>query len=99
MGCGLGRAPGVAREADRAALAGEDHQVVVPAVVTPCLRKAVGTEAALQRLAKGLLYIGGRRVVIALAVKLAGAGQLKPDLEMRRYDAVQQVVRSGWRGL
>jgi hypothetical protein len=40
--------------------------------------------------AKSLLYISGRGVVVALAVELAGTGQLKPGLEVRGYRAVQQ---------
>jgi len=40
--------------------------------------------------AKGLLHIGGRGVMVALADELAGAGKLKPSLEVFGNRAVQQ---------
>ena len=49
----------------------------MPAVVTPCPRKAVGKDAALQILAKRLLDIGGPGVVLALAVEMTGACNLR----------------------
>jgi len=88
--CGLGHTPGVARWADAAALAGEGDQKVVTAVIATYPRKAVGKDAALQVLAESLLDIGGWRVVVALAVELSGAGQLKPGLEVFGHRAVQQ---------
>ena len=60
------------------------------AVVTARACEAVGKDATLQRLAKSPLDIRGRRMVVALAVELASAGQLKPDLEVLDYRAVQQ---------
>jgi len=88
--CGLGHAPRAARGADAAAFAGEGEKEVVPAVIAthPC--KAVGKDAAFQILAESLLYISGRGVVVALAVELAGTGQLKPSLEVFGNRAVQQ---------
>jgi len=50
--CGLGHAPGVARGADAAALAGEGDQKIVTAVVTADSRKAVGKDAAFEVFAK-----------------------------------------------
>ena len=50
----------------------------------------MGKDAALKILAKRLLYIRGRSVVIALAVELSGAGELKPGLEVFGNRAVQQ---------
>ncbi|APW47167.1 hypothetical protein RA876_13275 [Rhodoferax antarcticus] len=61
---------------------------VVPTVVTPDARKAVGKDAAFQILAKRLLDIRRWGVVVALAVELAGAGQLKPGLEVLGNRAV-----------
>ena len=90
MRCGLGHSARVARGANTTAFAGKGHQVVVPAVVTPCPRKAVGKDAALQILAKRLLDIGGPGVVLALAVELTGACQLQPCLEVLGHCAVQQ---------
>ena len=69
---------------------GEGDQVVVPTVVTAGAGKAVGKDATLQILAKSPLDIRGRRVVVALAVELASAGQLKPGLEVLGYRAAQQ---------
>ena len=74
--CGLGHSARVARGADATAFAGEGDQEVVTTVVAADACKAVGKDAALQIFAKGLLYIGGRGVVVALAVELAGAGEL-----------------------
>ena len=92
--CSLCHAPGVARGADTAALAGEGHQVVMTAVITA----GAGKDATLQILAKSHLDIRGRGVVVALAVELASAGQLKPGLEVLGYRTVKQGA-SGWRGL
>jgi hypothetical protein len=50
----------------------------------------VGKDAAFQIFAKGLADIGLGRVVVALAVKLACAGQLKPGLEVLGYGLVEQ---------
>jgi len=87
---GLGHAPGVARWADATALAGESDKVVVATVIAanPC--KAVGEDAALQVFAECLLYVRSRRVVVALAVKLACAGEIKPGLEVLGHRLVQQ---------
>ena len=75
--CCLGHSARVARGANTTAFAGKGHQVVVPAVVTPCPRKAVGKDAALQTLAKRLLDIDGSGVVLALAVEMTGACNLR----------------------
>ncbi|MCY1166398.1 hypothetical protein D9M73_63310 [compost metagenome] len=102
----LGHASGVARGAHTTAFAGEGHQKVMPAVVAAGACKAVGEDAAFEVFAKGLLHIGWRRVVVALAVKLARAGQLKPGLKVLGHRAVQQSLLgvagvvdlgSGWR--
>ena len=47
-------------------------------------------DAALQILAKRLTDIGLGRVVVALAVKLARAGKLKPSLKVFGYGFVEQ---------
>ena len=52
--------------------------------------KAMGKDAALQIFAKGLADIGLGGVVVALAVKLAGTGQLKPGLEVLGNGLVEQ---------
>ena len=52
--------------------AGEGDKEVVPAVVTASAGKAVGKDAAFEVFAKGLLDVGGWRVVVALAVELTG---------------------------
>ncbi|WP_413882004.1 hypothetical protein [Candidatus Aalborgicola defluviihabitans] len=62
----------------------------MPAVITPRPGKAMRKDAALQILAKGLADIGLGRVVVALAVKLTGTGQLKPGLKMLGYGLVKQ---------
>ena len=86
----LHHAPCVARGADTPALAGEGDKVVVPAVITPGSGKAVGKDAAFQVFAKSLAdeRLGGK--VVALAVELARAGQLKPGLEVLGYRLEQQ---------
>ena len=77
--CGrLCHAPRVARGADTTALAGIGHKVVVPAVITPGARKAVGKDGAFQIFAKRLTDVGTWCGVVTLAVELACAGQLKP---------------------
>ena len=72
----LGHAAGVARGADAAAFAGEGDQEVVATVIATPSRKAVGKDAAFEVLAKRLLNVGCRGVVITQAVKLSGACQL-----------------------
>ncbi len=62
----------------------------MPAVVAAGARKAVSENAALQVFAKSLLDIRRRGVVVALAIKLTGACQLKPGLEVLGNRAVQQ---------
>ena len=52
----------------------------------------MGKYAAFEVFAECLLYVGWWRVVIALAVELACASQLKPSLEMLGYRAVQQCA-------
>ena len=47
-------------------------------------------DAALQIFAKGLADIGLWGVVVALAVELAGTGQLKPGLKMLGYGLVEK---------
>ena len=82
--------PRVARGADAPALAGEGYEVVVSAIVAPGSGKAVREDAAFQIFAKGLADIGLWRVVVALPVELAGAGQLKPGLEVLGNGLVEQ---------
>jgi len=74
--CGLGHSARVARGADAAVFAGEGDQKVVAAVIAADARKAVGKDAAFEVLAERLLHVGGRGVVVALAVELAGAGEV-----------------------
>jgi hypothetical protein len=64
----------------------------VPAVITPSPGNAVGEDAALQIFAKRLTDIGLGGVVVALAVELAGAGQLKPGLEVLGDGLVEQCA-------
>jgi|GEM_PF-2377397 len=87
---GLGHSARVARWADTAALAGEGHQIVVPTVIATCPGKAVGKDAAFQILAKSLLDIRWRGVVVTLAVELSGTCELKPGLKVLGHRAVQQ---------
>ena len=98
----LHHAARVARGADTPALAGIGDEVVVPAVVTPRPGKAMGKDSAVQILAKRLTDIGLGAVVVALAVELTGAGQLKPGLEVfgnglaqQRAPGVARVVEFG----
>ena len=86
----LHHASRVARGADTPAFAGIGDEVVVPAVITPRPGKAMGKDSALQILAKRLMDIGLGAVVVALAVELTGAGQLKPGLEVFSDGLVQQ---------
>jgi len=90
VGCCLGHAQRVARRADATAFAGEGDKEVVPTVIATYPRKVVGKDAAYQILAESLLYIRGWGVVVALAVELAGAGQLKLSLKVLGNRAVQQ---------
>ena len=55
------------------------------AIITPCAGKAVGKDAALQILLKRLAHKGPAAVTVALAVKLACAGQIQPALEVLGY--------------
>ena len=75
-------APCVACVANAPVFAGEGDEVVVSTIVTPRRGKAVGEDAALQILAKGLADIGIWDVVVALPVELAGAGEFMPVLEV-----------------
>jgi len=86
----LHHAPGIARGADATAFAGIGDEVVVSTIVTPRLGKTVRKDAAFQIFAKGLADIGLGGVVVALAVELAGTGQLKPGLEVLGYGLVEQ---------
>ena len=72
------------------AFAGIGDEVVVSAVIAPGPDKAVGKDAALQILAKGLADIGLECMVIALAIELTCAGEFMPGLEMFGYGLVQQ---------
>ena len=78
----LHHAPGIARGADASAFAGEGDEEVLSTIVTPRPGKAVGKDAALEIFAKPLADIGLWRVEVALAVKLADAGQFTPGLEV-----------------
>jgi len=64
--------------------------IVVPTVTTAGVGKAVHKDAAFQIFAKRLAHVGARRMVVALAVELAGAGQVKPGLKILANGAVQQ---------
>lgn len=75
----LHHAPRVARGA-HPAFAGIGHAVVVSTIVTPRPDQAMRKDAAFQILAKGLADIRPGGVVVALAVELIRAGQLKPSL-------------------
>lgn len=86
----LHHASNVARGAHAPAPAGEGDEVVVPAVLTSSAGKAVGKDTGLQIFAKRLADKGLWGVVVALAVELAGIGQIKPGLKMLGYRLVQQ---------
>jgi len=60
------------------------------AVVATGAGKAVREDAALEVFVEGLCDVGGRGVVIALAVKLTCAGESAPSLEVIGDDAVEQ---------
>ena len=62
----------------------------MPAVITPGAGKAVGKNAAFEILAKRLAHKGARCVVVALAVELACAGEIKPSLKVLGNGLVQQ---------
>lgn len=64
--------------------------IVVPTIITARTRKAVGKDATLQILGKGLAHIGLGRAVVALSVKLAYAGQLQPCLVVLGHRLIQQ---------
>ena len=66
------------------------HKIVVPTVVTAGAREAVGKDAAFPVFAKGLAHKGARCVVVALAVELACAGEIKPSLKVLGNGLVQQ---------
>ena len=71
--------------------------IVRPAVVTAGARKAVGKKMPQSRYlrrrsinqAKSLSDVGCQGMVVALAVELAGACQLKPGLEVLGHGALQ----------
>ena len=77
----LHHAPRVARGA-HPAFAGIGHAVVVSTIVTPRPGQAMRKDAAFRLLSKGLADIRPGGVVVALAVELIRAGQLKPSLEV-----------------
>ena len=70
-------APRDPRRADASAFAGDGHQEVMPEVIAAGARKTVGDDAAFQVFGKRLAYEGLGAGVVALAVKLARAGQFK----------------------
>ena len=53
-------------------------------------RQAVDKDAAFEVFAECRLYVDGWGVVVALAVELPCAGEIKPGLEVFGYRAVQQ---------
>jgi hypothetical protein len=62
----------------------------VSAVIAPGAGKAVGEDAALQILAKGLADIRLWGVVVTLAIELACAGKFMPSLEVLGNRLVEQ---------
>ena len=86
----LCHAPCVARGADTPTLAGEGDKVVVAAIVAAGAGKAMRENAAFEVFAERLAHKGLWRVVVTLSVELAGAGQVKPGLEVFRYGLVEQ---------
>ena len=62
----------------------------MPTVVTTGARKAVGKDTAFEIFAKRLADVGTGCMVVALAVKLAGTGQLKSSLKILADSVVQQ---------
>jgi len=88
----LGHTPGIAGGAHTPAFAGEGHQEVAPAVATAGAGKAVGEDAAFQVFGKRFAYKGLGAAVVALPVKLARAGQVKPGLVVLGHCLVEQCV-------
>ena len=82
--------PGAGAWADAPALAGEGHKVVVPTVTAAGTRKAVRKDAAFEVFAQGLSDVGLWGVVVTLTIELAGAGQVKPGLEVLGYRLVEK---------
>lgn len=75
------------------------------AVITPGPRKAPRKNTAFQARAKRLLYIGALCVVVTPVVKLVGARERKPGLEVPDSGAllhasleVARIVESGFGG-
>ena len=62
----------------------------MPAVATAGAGQALGKDAAFEVFAKRLAHKGARCVVVALAVELTRAGELKPGLEMLGDGLVEQ---------
>ena len=78
----LGHTPGIARWAHAPPFAGKRHKVVMATIVTAGAGKTVGKDPTFEVFAKRLADVGLWCVVVALAVKLACAGQLKPSLKI-----------------
>ena len=72
------------------AFAGKGHKVVVSAVITAGAGKAMGKDAASEVFAKRLADMRLWRVVVALPVELACAGEIEPGLEVFGNRLVQQ---------
>jgi hypothetical protein len=85
----LDHTPGIAGGTYSPALAGEGHQKVVSAVAAAGAGKAVREDAALQIPLERFAHIG-LGAVVALAARLARAGQLKPRLVVLGHRLVEQ---------
>ncbi len=91
---GLGHAPGVARRADAAPLAGESDQEIVAALRTTRTGKAVGQNAALQIPSQLTFHVAGYRVTIAVASQREVGLQVLLDEAVE--DGLLEVSRCCW---
>lgn len=92
MGGSFGHTPRIAGRADTTPLAREGDEKVMTAVVATGARETVGKNAALEVFTEGLFDVSWWRVMVALAIKLACAGQFKPCLEMTGDGFIEQSL-------
>ena len=93
MRCRRHHAPGVARRADAAPLAGKRDQEVVPALPAAGAGKTVGQEAALQVTAELALHILRHRFVVIMAFAALGEPGLEVFLDAAIEHALARTAR------
>ena len=86
MRCRRDHAPGVARRAHAAPLAGEGDEEVVPTVAAPCPREAVGEDAAREVAAEFALDVGRHWVAVSEPI----APEREPRREVGLHGAIEQ---------